>query len=313
MADRPRQEGQGALIALWFAVIIFGWGGNYAIVKLALQDSAPFTFNALRFLGAALLIAVILTIRGESILPKKGERLGLTLVGFCQVTMMLGLTSVALQWIEASRAVLLAYTMFLWAVPLEMLISGASLPKAKIAGATICLTGLCVLLNPLAMDWAAPGVLLGSGLALLGTIGWALGATLYARRQWQSTFWNRVFWQVFAGALPLAGLAIVFEQGRTINPSPLFLSLLVYNWIIPAALAYWCWAKVLSRMSVSVAGQILLLAPVYGVFLAHLLFDEPLDWTLILSAALILSGAWLSISKSRAGEPHRGNYSPSHK
>ncbi len=43
--------------AILFAVVIFGWGGNYALVKLSLADISPFIFNAIRFSGATVVLA----------------------------------------------------------------------------------------------------------------------------------------------------------------------------------------------------------------------------------------------------------------
>ena len=286
--------------SLMLAVIVIAWGGNYALVKLALEDISPFTFNVLRFGGAAGVIALFAAVRGGQILPARGERARLALVGFCQVTVMLGFTSVGLLWIEASRAVLIAYTMPLWALLLGHLILGERITAARLAGAAIGFLGLALLFNPLAMDWSLDDSLLGSAIAVCGSIGWAAGSTVYRTRSWTTPYWAQVFWQAFVGCLPLGLLAVVFEWGAAIDPTLQLGALVVYNWLVPAALAYWCWAQVLSRMSAATAGQILMLAPVYGVGLAAVIFREPLRPMLLGSGLLILAGAWLTV-RARAG------------
>ena len=280
---------------LYLAVVILAWGGNYALVKLALDYMAPFTFNAARFGGAAVVVGGGLMLMGSRLLPLPGERLGLAVIGLCQVTIMLGLTSLGLLWIEASRAVLLAYTMPLWALLLGALLLGEAVTRSKLTGAAIGFLGLVMLFNPLAMDWSDRDKILGSGLAILGSIGWALGSTIYRMRRWQSGFWSQVLWQTFIGALPLLALALVLEHDAPVDPAPLLGALIVYNWFIPAAFAYWCWSRVLTRMTASSAGQALMLAPVYGVVLSIVLFAEPFRPMLLLSGALILLGTWLTL------------------
>lgn len=298
--EESRQRTVTLATAAMLAVLIVGWGGNYALVKLALRDMAPFTFNALRFGGAAMVIAALTLAMKGQLLPLRSERPRLAVVGICQVTVMLGLSSLGLLWIEASRAVLIAYTMPLFAIVLGRLILGESFGPAKVIGAAVGFGGLALLFNPLAMDWTQGELLMGSLIALGGTLGWATGSTLYRTRTWESPFWSQVFWQVAVGAVPLALLAAIFEADAPVNVTPTLIGLVIYNWLVPAALAYWCWARVLSRMPASTAGQILMLAPVYGVFLAQVIFDEPLSPILLASGALILIGAWLTL-RAREG------------
>ena len=293
-ASRPSPGGHLATAA-YLAVIIVGWGGAYPIIKLALRDIGPLTFNALRFAGAAVLIGLCLRLVRARLVPERGERLGLGVIGICQVSVMTGLSTLGLVWIEASRAVLLAYTMPLWATLLGRVLLGEAITRHRLAGTAIGLLGLSLLFNPLTMDWRDPYGLLGSALAIVGTIGWTLGATLYRTRPWRSGFWSQVFWQVAVGAVPLALLAALFEHGRPIHWTPTLAAIFVYGWMVPAAFAYWCWARVLTVMPASTAGQFLMLAPVCGVLMSNLLLGEPLRPVLLASGALILGGALLTL------------------
>jgi len=289
----------GAMLGL----IVIAWGGNYALVKLALLDIAPFTFNVLRFAGAAAVIGSLALLSGRRVIPVTGERAMLAWVGFFQVTVMLGFTSLGLLWIEASRAVLIAYTMPLWALILGWIVLGEPITPGKLLGGCLGFFGLVMLFNPLAMDWSRGDLLLGSAIALCGSIGWAAGSTVYRTRAWETPYWPQVFWQALIGVLPLAALALAFERNAPIDPTPRLAGLVVYNWVIPGALAYWCWANVLTRMAATTAGQFLMLAPVYGVALASLIFAEPLDPMLVTSGALILTGAWLTLRAGASASP----------
>ena len=225
----------------------------------------------------------------------RAERLPLAVVGIFQVTVMLGLTSLALLWIEASRAVLIAYSLPIWTTLFDRLLLGIRLTAWKVAGLATGLSGLVILLEPWRLDWSGSDALLGSSLGLAGTIGWSLGATLYKRRVWGAPLLAQVHWQVGVGFVPLLALALVFEAGAPIDPTPRLALLAVYNWIVPAAFAYWCWSRVLMSIPPSAAAQFLMLAPVWGVLLGIVVLQEPAPPTLWISGALILGGALISM------------------
>ncbi|MCP1337081.1 DMT family transporter [Futiania mangrovi] len=296
-AARHAAWGADPLTPLWLLVVILAWGGNYAVVKLALRDMAPFSFNALRFGGAWLCLLLLLSVTRTAILPPRAERIPLAVVGVFQVTVMLGLTSLALLWIEASRAVLIAYSLPIWTTLFDRLILGIRLTAHKVAGLAMGLAGLAILLEPWRLDWTGSGVLAGSALGLAGTIGWSLGATLYKRRVWEAPLLSQVQWQVGVGFVPLLLLALIFEADAPIDPTARLAVLAVYNWIIPAALAYWCWSRVLMSIPPSAAAQFLMLAPVWGVMLGIVFLDEPALPSLWISGALILGGALISMRK----------------
>ncbi|MBB3064177.1 DMT family transporter [Limibacillus halophilus] len=285
---------------LFLSVLVFAWGGNYTWVKLALQDSGPLTFNALRFLGATAIVGLCLVSlgRGRVLLPEPGERLLLGAIGFLQVALMTGLTSIAMLWIEASRTVLIAYSMPVWALLISIWLLGERTTPTAVAGGALGLLGLVLLTEPWTMTWDSGNAFLGSAIALIATIGWATGAVLYRTRRWRSSFWQQVFWQLAVAAVSVSLLAMIMERGTAFSPTPQYLAILLYNWIVPTSFGFWCWAQALSRISAASAGQFLLLSPVFGVFLSNLVLDEPLHSSLLISALFILVGAFLSFQRS---------------
>ncbi|KAA0972000.1 DMT family transporter [Aureimonas fodinaquatilis] len=275
--------------------VIFAWGGNYTWVKLAVEDGGAWTFNALRYVFAVLLLGFFLLIRRGpgGLLPIAGERLATYVVGFLQIAVMTGGTAFALQFIDASRTVLIAYSMPLWAMLLSLFILGERTTWQMLLGLTLGIGGIAILGAPWSMDWSSRSTLMGSGIALFSTIAWALGSVLYRKRQWRSDFWRQVFGQLLAGAVCSSAAALVLEDRGT-NFTPTYTAILLYNAIVPSVLGFWFWARALSRMSVTTASQVLLLSPVFGMVLSAIVLDETLTLSLLVSAVLILIGAGLS-------------------
>ena len=300
-ARRDRLVAYGLCVAL--AVI---WGGNYTWIKLAVRDMAPFTFNTLRYGVSTLLfmIVMLVLVRGTPLMPVKGERTWLAICGILQNGLMTGMMTTAVQWVEASRVILIAYSMPLWTLILSVLILRQRPGVIMVVGTLIGFVGLALLTNPLAMRWTAdttPGII----AALIGVNSWALGAVLYRRGQWQSSFWQQTFWQTGWTALSSLPVALWLEWGRPVNWSNELIAILAYNFIFPTAIAIWLWSVALTRLPATTASQVLLLSPLYGVLQSHLVLDEPLGPTFLAAAAAIVAGAWLTLAGS-GGAGKRG-------
>jgi drug/metabolite transporter (DMT)-like permease len=277
------------------AVLIFAWGGNYTWISLALRDMGPWTFTAVRYVGAAVVIGIVLALRGgpAHMMPVRGERAGLAVIGMLQGAALTILLTLSLQWIESTHTILLMYTNPLWALLLSVLLLGERFGVASVAGIALGLLGMGILTNPLAMPWNAvtiPGVV----CALAATIAWALGSVLYRRTKWESTFWQQVFWQLAVSGIAVAIPAVILELNHPIRLTPQLIVNTIYNILVPTALAFWCWSQALTRVRASTASQILLLSPVFGVAQSHFVLGEPLTPAVLASAVCVIIGACLT-------------------
>lgn len=302
--DTAQDTARDTVVAVgYLAFLIFAWGGNYTWVKIAMRDIGPLWFNVTRYGLAALTLALVLVLLGRArwLAPERGERLQMAIIGLLQAGMMTTLTALAMRWIEASRVVLIAYTMPVWALLWGALILRERITLAGGAGAALGIAGLAILTDPLNMDWRS-ATLPGTLVALVGVNGWAVGAVLYRRRRWRSRAWSQVFWQLGATALAMALLAPLIEDTAEIRLSGPMLSAALYNAFVPILLGFFCWMQALSRISAHAAGQILVLAPLYGVAQSNLVLGEPLGPGMVAACALVTGGAWLTLRSAA----HRG-------
>jgi drug/metabolite transporter (DMT)-like permease len=295
--DVPRPWGAIALLA----VLIFAWGGNYTWISLALHDIGPWTFNAARYMGAAVVVGAALMLhRGPGgVMPVPGERARLALIGLLQGGALSMLITFSLMWIEATHTILLMYTNPLWALLLSVLLLGERFTVPSIVGIALGLAGMAILTNPLAMPWNAvtvPGVV----AALLATMAWALASVLYRGAKWDSTFWQQVFWQLAVSAVATTPPAVILEWHHPIRPTLQLAVITIYNILVPTAFAFWCWSQALARLKPSTASQILLLSPVFGVAQSHLVLGEPLTASVLGSALCVITGACLTFWRPAA-------------
>jgi drug/metabolite transporter (DMT)-like permease len=288
--------GIGTLPAANLAFVVFAWGGNYTWVKLGLADMGPWSFNAARYGLAAILLGLWLALRHgpAALLPVRGERAAIAVTGLLQVGVMTACSTLSLTLVEASRTVLIAYTMPVWSMLFGAAIAGERAGRPALLPAVLGLAGLAVLFSPWAMDWTTHAALLGSALALVGTWAWAIGALLYRRRTWRSGMWSQVSGQLGPAAIVMVVLAALLET-RAAEPTAQLAAILAWNALVPTILGFRAWANALERLPVATASQVLLLSPVLGVALSAAVLGEPITPTLLLAALLTLAGSLLAL------------------
>ena len=271
------------------------WAGNWPLMRLALVHTEPIVFVSLRMAGSIAILAPILAVLNRPLLPVPTERLALFWVGLFQVTGFLVFSIIGLAIVAPGRAIVLAYTMPLWAVLLGLGWSREVPSPSKLAGATVGFAGLVVFMNPALVDWTDQREVAGNLLLLLAAICWAVGSCLYGRRQWRSSVWAQTFWQLAVGALTVVVPAAVLEPDRSVQWTTGFVAILAYNCVVTTALGYFLWNKVLAVMSPAVAGQVLTLTPISGFLLSTLIFGGAITLDIVGGILLIAIGLVLTL------------------
>jgi len=279
----------------YFGVMVATWAGNWPLMRLALVHTEPIVFVSLRMAGSIAILAPILAVLRRPLLPVPTERLALFWVGLFQVTGFLVFSIIGLAIVAPGRAIVLAYTMPLWAVLLGLGWSREVPSPSKLAGATVGFAGLVVFMNPALVDWTDQREVAGNLLLLLAAICWAVGSCLYGRRQWRSSVWAQTFWQLAVGALTVVVPAAVLEPDRSVQWTTGFVAILAYNCVVTTALGYFLWNKVLAVMSPAVAGQVLTLTPISGFLLSTLIFGGAITLDIVGGILLIAIGLVLTL------------------
>ena len=255
----------------------------------------PLVFVLLRLIGSLALIAPALAATGQPLLPVRGERLSLFWVGQLQVAGFLICGIIGLSIVPAGRAIVLAYTMPLWAIPIGMCLSPEWPGRGQFAGAAIGFAGLLLFMNPGLVDWGNGRILAGNALLLLAAVAWALGSCLYRRRSWRSPFWVQTLWQLAVSIVPVGAIVLSGTTGGAVRWSPALIAILAYNCVVTTALGYFLWSKVLSMMPAATAGQVLTLTPIGGFVLSMLIFGGTVTADVVLSIVLIVGGIFVTL------------------
>jgi len=288
-AARPR------IVYLYLAIIVVSWAANWPLMKLALADAPPLSFVLLRLTGTLALLAPAMLVLRAPLLPVAGERLALFVVGQLQVAGFLIASIIGLAILPAGRAIVLAYTMPLWAIPIELWLEPGRLGRWQLVGGAVGFAGLVLFMNPALVDWGSPRVLAGNAMLLVAAICWALGSIFYRRRVWRSTFATQNFWQLAVASVAVAVIALPGALGQKVHWSPALVAILAYNWVVTTSLGYFLWNKVLAVMPAGVAGQVMALTPVGGFLLATAMFGGTVTADVAVSIGLIVAGIILTL------------------
>jgi drug/metabolite transporter (DMT)-like permease len=276
--------------ALLLALVILLWGTNWPIIKTGLQFIPPLWFAFARtVLGAVSLVVLLWSMHKLRLPPRADVPIVLTL-GLLQVGVFLGLTHVGLMFVEAGRSAILAYTTPLWVVPMSALVLRERIGAKTLAALALGLSGLAVLFNPLAVDYANPDALIGNGLLLAAAILWAVAIVHVRAHRWRATPFELMPWQMLLGCLVMLPIALILEPNPHIEWRWQLGLILAYNGPIASAFCYWAFITVNRSFEATTTALGSLGVPVVGVLSAAVFLGEPLSAAKLLGLMLIVAG-----------------------
>src|SRR5206468_12058021 len=100
---------------MFLAITSVGWGFNWPVTKYLLSELPPLTLRGSTGVIGAALLAVLALARSQSLKVERHLWPRLMLAALLNVTGWMVLMGLALLWLPASEAALIAYTMPVWA------------------------------------------------------------------------------------------------------------------------------------------------------------------------------------------------------
>ncbi len=278
---------------LFLAITSVGWGFNWPVTKYLLSDVPPLTLRGGTGVIGALLLAALALIRRESLTVDGGQWPRLILAAFLNVTGWMVLMGLALLWLPASEAALIAYTMPVWAAMLAWPVLGERPTVLRTIALVMAFAGLAAILggNGLVASTAKmPGII----MALGGAIGFALGTVLAKRLPLKLPPITAAAWQIGIGCFPIALAGLAIETTHLERLTPFDWSLLFYATVIQFCVAYVSWFAALARLPASIAAIGTMAVPVIGVMASAIALGEQLGPGQIAALVLTLAAVVLA-------------------
>jgi drug/metabolite transporter (DMT)-like permease len=305
-ADASRRADLRSVAGLLVLVIIF-WGLNWPFLKTALGSIGPLTLAAVRLILGAAALFVFLLARRTIKMPTRRDLPIVFSVGILQMGVFIACINIGLQFVEAGRSSILAYTTSLWVLPGAAIFLGERLGRTHLLGFLLGISGVAVLFNPLSFDWSDRSVVIGNGLLLLAAFAWAAQIVHIRGHEWESSPLQLAPWQMLLGFACIAPFALIFERDIPIDASPTLIAIIIYNGVIATAFGVWAVVVVNRALPAATTSIVLLGVPVSGLIFSFLLLGEPLSASKLVGLALILVGVGVvSTTMSRTGREMGG-------
>ena len=278
---------------MFLAITSIGWGFNWPATKYLLGELPPLTLRGTTGVVGAGLLAVLALIWRQSLRVPRELWPRLALAAFLNVACWMVLMGLALLWLPASEAALIAYTMPVWASMLAWPILGERPNLLRVISLVMAFAGLSAIMggNGLAASMEKlPGII----MALGGSIGFAVGTVLAKKFPLHLPPLTAAAWQIGIGCLPITIIGLLIEKADAAALSAVGWILIAYSILIQFCIAYVSWFAALARLPASVAAIGTMAVPVIGVVASAIALHEPLGTGQIAALVFTLAGVALA-------------------
>ncbi|WP_407177541.1 DMT family transporter [Bradyrhizobium sp. STM 3562] len=287
-AGRPLSPGAIALMLM----LCFTWGFNQIAVKLVLSDIPPMLQACIRSAGALPVLLLIGRLRGARFFERDGTLWPGLLAGA-----MFGVEFVliyqGLRFTTASRAVV-----FLYCAPFVVALGsfqllGERLGTAQWGGLALSFLGVALAIGVPQADVDSK-VLLGDLMIVGGGILWAATTLVAKASKLRFAPPEKALGYQVALSIPILGFA-AWLSGETIShpPSPLTISLMVFQAVWVVGTTFTLWFALVKAYSASKLSAFTFITPLFGVVASYFIMHDRLSLAFGAAALLVIAGLFL--------------------
>jgi probable blue pigment (indigoidine) exporter len=281
------------LMGLAFALM---WSSAFATARVIVADIPPFTTLALRFaISGTLAIGLALAL-GQNWRLTRTQGLAVLVFGLCQNALYLGLNFVALQWIPASVAAIIASSMPLIVAALGWAFRGEKVSALGLAGLCAGFGGVILIMGSRVQGGVDA---YGVALCILAAAALAVATLMMRGASSGGNLLMIVGLQMLVGSAILAPIAALTESLPTQVGLPAMLAF-VYQILVPGLMATLIWFALVARIGTVRAATFHFLNPFFGVAIAAALLGERVTALDFIGVAIVMAGIYaVQVARSR--------------
>jgi len=284
-----RKQILGHIMAV-FTVIV--WGITFVFSKKLLQFLTPEQLMVLRF-GIAYVVLWILHPKWEKTTWK--DELIYLIMGFIGNTCYFMTENNALNYTYAANvSIIVAAAPIFTAILAHFFVKGEKLTKWAFIGFGVAILGvvLVVMGGQFLFELNPVGDILSIGAAL----SWAIYSVFLKRQTGKANNFTIMRKVMFYGML--TGIPVVIIQGAEYPLDQLFtwdaIGSLLFFGVLGSGICYVLWGESAKHIGIVVTNNYIYAIPFVTVIASWLALDEPLHWTSIIGAVLIVGGIILA-------------------
>ncbi len=270
------------------------WASAFTSTVIIVAEAPPLTTLSLRFLCSGLIAMALAASMGQKIRLDRGQWLSVMVFGISQNAVYLGLNWVAMQWIEAGLASIIASSMPLIVALLGWLVFRDRLPALAIAGLVLGFAGVGLIMGTRVSGGVDE---MGVVLCVIGAFALAVATLSVRNASGGGNLLMVVGLQMLVGAAVLAPVGLALEP-LDVTVSPRLVMAFLYAVTMPGVAATWVWFGLVARIGPVRASTFHFLTPVFGVAIAAVLLGEKLGTLDVIGVGVVTLGI-LAVQISR--------------
>lgn len=288
-----------------YLLTVLIWGTTWIAIKFQLGVVAAPVSIAYRFWIAAAVLMLFLLATRKPVWPPRRAWPFLLAQGVALFCCNFLCFYYASQWVSSGLIAVVFSTAPIWNAINGRLFMARPIRRQVVAGALLGLSGIALLFLPqMRGHWHDSGMLLGLGLALLGTLCFSTGNLLSSRMQSLGlTPWLTNTWAMLIGATILGVGALVLGMPFEFEPGTRYLGSLLYLAIPGSVIGFTAYLLLLGRIGPDRAAYSTVLFPVVALTVSTVF--EGYQWSALAFGGLgmVLGGNLLAFLPARAVRP----------
>ncbi|MFN0109536.1 MAG: DMT family transporter [Blastocatellia bacterium] len=286
-------------LAVWLLLCLI-WGSTWIFIKLGLDDWPPFTFAALRFLLASVILWLIVLVRRDSLPRTRRDWMLIAWLGVSSFALNYGLVFWGENRISSGLTAVLQSTIPAFGlVVAHYMLPNERITAAKLTGVALGIVGVAVIFAD-QMKIAGTSAVAGSAAIIVSALVVAYTNVVVKLRCGHLQIAPTVAGQMTFGMIPLFVVGW-FAEGSPMNLrwTPVAAGSLVYLAVVGSVTAFLLYYWLVKRIDVTKTMLISLVTPVIALLIGWLVRGEGLSWRLALGSGAILSGIGMVVVKRR--------------
>lgn len=270
------------------------WSSAFATARIIVAAAPPLAVLSLRFLVSGLVAVIVARMLGQSWRLSGPQARSVVIFGLCQNALYLGMNFIALQWVEASLASIIASSMPLIVALLGWGLRGEKVSLTGLLGLFMGFGGVALIMGGRVSGGADP---VGILLCLAGATALAVATMTVRAASAGGNLLMIVGLQMLVGSLAL-GLVSAMSETHTVQLSPSLVLAFFYQVFVPGLAATVLWFALVGRVGAVKASAFHFLNPFFGVVIAALLLGEKIGLLDMIGVAIAAAGI-LAVQLSR--------------
>jgi len=263
------------------------WSSAFSSARIIVQSAPPLSALSLRFFVSGLIAIALARALGQSMRLSRAQWTSTIVFGLCQNALYLGLFFVAMQWIGAGIAAIIASSMPLMVAFLGRVFLKEKIRPLGILGLLAGLAGVALIMTGRLAGGSLD--LFGIGICAIGVLGLAVATMLVRGAASGGNVLMIVGLQMLVGSVALLIPALSLETFDVTWSAELIIAF-AYTTIAPGLAATWIWFQLVRMIGSTRAAAYHFLNPFFGVAIAALLLGESMTLRDVIGVAIVTAG-----------------------